>query len=336
MTKSASTGQARWRLLHNSYNWLQLKLLWSFYAIRRSLPPGRSTKGDLMTENVIDIGSARHDRIQWNTLFFVAVFHILAGWSLFNLSWTGLIVSLVLWWISGSLGIGVGYHRLQTHRGFKAPRWLERVLATFGTLALQSGPISWVTTHRLHHAYTDTERDPHSPQKGFWWAHMGWLFRGTAQVQPEAIRRRYSPDLLRDPFMVFLDNYYWLTTVVVAGALLAFFGWQVMLMGIFLRTVFGWHATWLVNSATHMWGYRRFESRDDSRNNALVAAVSFGEGWHNNHHTYPRSARHGLTWSEPDINWMQIRVLERLGLATEVYAYSLEAAEKENELKKAA
>lgn len=267
--------------------------------------------------------------INWQTLVAVVIFHLLAVAALFTFSWQNLAVGIVLWWIAGSLGIGLGYHRLLTHRGFKAPRWLERTLAVFGSLAMQSGPITWVTTHRLHHAFTDTDRDPHSPQKGIFWSHMGWILRGTAQNNSEATRKRYSPDLMRDPFLVTLDKYYWVPIVIVSIGLFAAGGFSMVLWGVFLKTIVGWHTTWLVNSVTHLWGSRRFDIRDTSTNNALVAALTFGEGWHNNHHAYPRSARHGLRWYEIDVNWIQIKVLEKLGLIKNVYAFELGAAEEE-------
>jgi len=270
------------------------------------------------------------DRLNWSTIIGVAFFHLLAVVALFNFTWAGLAAAAVLWWISGSLGIGLGYHRLLTHRGFKAPRWLERTLVVFGTLAMQSGPLKWVTTHRIHHAFTDTDRDPHSPRHGTYWSHMGWIFRGTAQNNSPEVTNRYSPDLMRDPFLVILDKYDWAPTAVVGLGLLAFGGPSVLLWGIFFRVVIGWHATWMVNSATHLWGSRRFETRDDSRNNPLVAAVTFGEGWHNNHHAYPRSAKHGLRWFEFDINWMQIWLLEKIGLIKNVYAFDL-ADERQSE-----
>jgi len=266
----------------------------------------------------------------------VSVFHLMAVVSLFYFSWQNLAACLIVMWIAGSWGIGLGYHRLLTHRGFKAPRWLERFLAVCGTLALQSGPIAWVTTHRVHHAFTETDRDPHSPRNGSYWAHIGWIFRGTAQNQPETAVQRYSPDLIRDPFLRFLENYYFVTPMVVAVALFAIGGWQMAFWGIFTRTVLAWHSTWLVNSATHLWGKRRFETRDDSRNNGFVAAITFGEGWHNNHHAYPRSARHGLVWHEIDPNWIQIWLLEKLGLITDVYAFDLAEHELKLELRKAA
>lgn len=286
-------------------------------------------------ENVIKFERADKDRIHWNTIFFVAAFHLIAVAAFFTFSWQNLAATFILWWIAGSWGIGIGYHRLLTHRGMKAPRWLTRLLATCGTLAVQSGPIAWVTTHRIHHAFTDTDQDPHSPRNGTYWSHIGWIFRGTAQMQPESAIRRYSPDLMRDKYLVFIDKYYYLTTIFAAAAILAIGGWTMVVWAIFFRTVIGWHFTWLVNSATHLWGGRRFETRDDSRNNRLIAAVTFGEGWHNNHHAYPRSARHGLAWHELDPNWFQIRLMEKLGLVRDVYAYDL-SAEGSAELKKAA
>lgn len=278
--------------------------------------------------------------IIWSTTIWMAVFHVMAVVALFYFSWTNLLVMLGMLFISGSLGIGVGYHRLLTHRGFVAPRWLERTLAFLGTLALQSGPITWVTTHRLHHAFTETDKDPHSPAFGTMWAHIGWMLRGTAQNNPPEVVRKYSPDLVRDPFLVTLDRFHWVPTLVLGIALGFIGGFGMLLWGVFFRVVFGWHCTWLVNSATHLWGSRRFETRDTSRNNGLIAAITWGEGWHNNHHAFPRSARHGLAWYEFDINWIVIRVLETFGLIKDVYQYKikdkvqeaidLEAAAQEN------
>lgn len=275
---------------------------------------------------------ASADSLNLTTLFFVAVFHVLAVGAFFTFSWQNLAAFLVLWWVSGSLGIGLGYHRLLTHRGFKVPKWLEYTLSLFGTLALQSGPLSWVSTHRIHHAFTDQENDPHSPRHGTYWAHIGWIFRGTSQNQTEETMRRYCPDMIDDKVHRVLNRFYWVPTVLVGVGLYAIGGFGMMLWGIFLRTVVGWHFTWLVNSATHLWGSRRFETRDDSRNNGLVAALSWGEGWHNNHHAHPRSAKHGLTWYEIDINWMQLRVLEMVGLAKDVYAYDVKKQEERKQV----
>lgn len=270
------------------------------------------------------------DRYNWNTIIFVVLFHILAITALFYFSWANLLAAVVLWWIAGSFGIGLGYHRLLTHRGFVVPKWFEYTLSVSGTLALQSGPLTWVTTHRIHHAFTDQERDPHSPRHGTYWSHMGWIFRGKAQNQTPADMQRYCPDFANDPFHVWLNKYYWIPITVVGIGLVAIGGLPMLLWGVGLKTVVGWHFTWLVNSATHLWGTRRFETRDDSRNNALIAALTFGEGWHNNHHAYPRSARHGLRWYEFDINWIQLVLMKKLGLVKDLYAYELKAAEPES------
>ena len=288
-------------------------------------------------DNVADIREVRSRKIQTHTIFFVTTFHLLSIWALFTFSWQNVLAAFIAWWIAGSFGIGLGYHRLLTHRGFKVSKPLEYLLTVFGTLALQGGPRSWVTTHRLHHAFTETDKDPHSPNNGIFWAHMGWIFKGGAQTHDEATHQKYSPDLSKDKVHLFLDKYYWLTNVIAGVILLAIGGWSMVLWGVFFRTVWGWHSTWLVNSATHIWGTRRFETRDTSTNNALVAFLTFGEGWHNNHHAYPRSARHGLKWYEIDANWIQIWALEKLGLAKDVYALDLKDTKNEAvQLKKAA
>ena len=134
--------------------------------------------------------------------------------------------------------------------------------------------------------------------------------------------QRYCPDFANDRFHQVLNKYYWVPSIFVAAGLFAIGGLSMVLWAVFLRVVIGWHFTWLVNSATHLWGTRRFDIRDDSRNNALIAAITWGEGWHNNHHAYPRSAKHGLAWYEFDINWMEIRLMQMLGLAKNVYAYT--------------
>ena len=283
-------------------------------------------------QNVIELEHHDEEKLQWVTIVAVVLFHALAVVALFTFSWQNLAAALITWWIAGSWGIGMGYHRLLTHRGFKAPKFVEYFLTFCGTLGLQSGAVNWVTTHRIHHAFTETDKDPHSPRGGTYWAHIGWIFQGTGQNQTEEVQWRYAPDLKKDKVHAFMSKWYWVTPIMagvvlfavgtfLSGSYLA--GLSMVVWGIFLRQVIGWHSTWLVNSATHLWGSRRFETRDDSRNNGLVAALTFGEGWHNNHHAHPRSAKHGLTWREFDVNWVQIKALEKLGLVSDVYAYNL-------------
>jgi fatty-acid desaturase len=253
--------------------------------------------------------------IRWTNAIFLAVTHTGAIAALFFWSWPAILGAVILYWIAGSLGIGMGFHRLLTHRGYHVPRIVEYFLVTCGTLAMEGGPIQWAATHRIHHAHTDKKGDPHTPRDGGWWAHIGWIVRGTAQNHNQATYERYAPDLIKDRYYVWLNGSYFLPSFVLAIALLAFGGWGMMLWGIFLRVTLGLHATWLVNSATHLWGRRRFVTAEDSRNSWWVALLTFGEGWHNNHHAFPTSARHGLRWYEIDLNWWGIRVLQLLGVA---------------------
>ena len=183
--------------------------------------------------------------------------------------------------------------------------------------------------------------DPHSPREGAWWAHMGWILTGTAQQHDDETMQRYAPDLMKDPVHAWMNRLYFIPLILSGVALLAIGGWSMMFVGVFLRVTVGLHFTWLVNSATHMWGTRRFVTRDDSTNSWWVALLTFGEGWHNNHHAYPRAARHGLRWYEIDFNWYGIRVLQLLGLARSIRLISeqqiaLAAHEPVAELQKAA
>ncbi|MDX6290435.1 MAG: sn stearoyl-lipid 9-desaturase [Blastocatellia bacterium] len=262
--------------------------------------------------------SKDNTRINWHTATFMALFHIGAVAALFMFSWQALVAALVLWWISASLGVGMGFHRLLTHRGYKTPKLVEYFITVCGLLALEGGAINWVVTHRIHHAHTDAPGDPHTPREGGWWAHIGWMLKGTAQSHDQQTLARYAPDMVKDRFHVLANNFYWIPIIFLAIGLLALGGWSFVLWAVFFRITFNFHATWLVNSATHMWGRRRFATRDDSTNNWWVALLTFGEGWHNNHHAYPTAARHGLAWYEIDLNWWGIRTMQFLRLAKNV------------------
>lgn len=285
-------------------------------------------------QNIIELSQSRQKNINWKNLSIVITFHLLTIAALFMFSWQNLVVLLVGNWIVGSLGIGLGYHRLLTHRSFAAPKWLEYLLTTFGALAIQDDAPKWVATHRIHHKHVETEKDPHSTRPGFYWAHMGWILRGTANDHDEATLKRYVPDLMKDKFHVLLARFYYVPLIVSGAILFAMGGWSMVLWGVFARVVFGWHSTWLVNSATHYWGKRRFETNDDSTNNWAIAILTFGEGWHNNHHANPTSARHGLKWYEFDMNWLTIRLFEKLGWAKKIRIF--EIIEPPIELKPAA
>jgi len=275
---------------------------------------------------------------QFNWVFFVtiAIFHLLAiaaiVQSSFQFQWSSVVVFLAMWIFAQNVGIGMSYHRQLTHRGYITPRWVEYVMAGCGTMALQGGPLYWVAVHRMHHQYTDKPGDPHSPRDGAWWSHMGWILEGSLHNDSRVLSR-YAPDLAKDPVHEWLSHYHWVPVTAVGVALLlggaAYGGWATgiswVLWGVFLRVTIGMHVTWLVNSATHMWGSRRFNTKDDSTNNWLVALLTGGEGWHNNHHAHPVSARHGMAWYEVDFNYMGIQLLQLFGLARNVQNRTKEA-----------
>ena len=270
--------------------------------------------------------------VNWVTTGFMVAFHLGAIAALFFFSWKAVLISAFLWWISGSLGIGMGYHRLLTHRGYRTPKWVEYVLTTCATLTLEGGPIFWVATHRIHHQKSDQEGDPHTPLDGKWWAHMGWILSGKSMHHDTTTLAHYVPDLAKDKFHLWITKYHYVPIVILAVLLLAFGGLPLLLWGIFLRTVIGLHCTWMVNSITHTWGSRRFVTRDLSTNNWWVALLTFGEGWHNNHHAHPVSARHGIAWYEVDFNWYGIWALKKLKLARHVYRVKLPDVRKDSTL----
>jgi stearoyl-CoA desaturase (delta-9 desaturase) len=248
-------------------------------------------------------------------------------------SWQGFVVFLALYYITGMVGITFGFHRMLTHHGFTAPRWLENVAGFCGTLACQGGPINWVATHRIHHAYSDTPRDPHDVNKGFWYAHIGWLMNLRCDLGKFEEYKHYAPDLAKRPFFVFLENYMIHIQVVLGLSLFALggtvfsqlpagfdfkMGMSFTVWGIFVRMITMYHVTWCVNSVAHTFGDNANHIADHSKNNAVIGLLAFGEGWHNNHHAQARLARHGWRWWQLDQTWIFICVLESVGLLKNV------------------
>ena len=256
-------------------------------------------------------------RIDWVNVAWFGTIHagaLLAPW---YFSWTGLGLCLLLWWVSGSLGIGLTYHRLLTHRGFRVPKPVEYLGTIAAMLASEGGAISWVAMHRVHHAMSDQPgKDLHTPKEGFLWSHVGWIL--TRLDERHALQQRYAPELVADPVHRALERLHWLPNVALALALFAWGGVGLVAWGVFLRLVIVLNTTWFVNSATHTWGYRTWQTKDDSRNLWWVGLLAWGEGWHNTHHAFQRSARHGFGW-ELDLNWLAIRALAAMGLATDVH-----------------
>jgi sn-2 palmitoyl-lipid 9-desaturase len=264
--------------------------------------------------------------LDWPAVIWLAAVHILALAAPFFFTWKAVGLLFLLGWITGGLGVCLGYHRLLTHGSFKTFPWMRRLLALLGTLAGEGPPITWIAVHRKHHQHSDAKGDPHSPQDGGWWSHMLWLFPRPRDPDWRQMRDRYGKDLLKDPFMRFLDKTFLPWHFVLGGILLAF-GWcfwdlytgiSFVIWGSFLRLVWVMHVTWCVNSASHMWGYRNYETKDQSRNLWWVGLLAYGEGWHNNHHAFPGRARHGHRWWEIDLTYAVICLLERCGLAWQV------------------
>lgn len=276
-------------------------------------------------------------RLSWTDTTGIVFVHVVAllAFIPWFFSWTGVVLAFVGLYVFGTLGIGLCFHRLLTHRGFVCPKWLEYTFAIFGVCSLQDTPARWVAMHRRHHAHSDEQRDPHSPLVNFFWGHVGWLIFKNRELLRLTLCERYARDVLNEPFYArFEKKRFW--TLVVLGSWMLFlaagfvaelllggswlaalqFALSVLVWGVFVRTVLVWHVTWSVNSVTHLWGYRNYETGEGSRNNVIVGFLSSGEGWHNNHHAYPRSAQHGHKWWELDLTWLTIRLLEILGLVT--------------------
>ena len=256
------------------------------------------------------------------------------GW----FSWIDLVLFAVMYVITG-LGITVGYHRLYTHKSFEARGPVAALFAIFGGMAAQGPVIWWAATHRCHHQYSDHEHDPHSPHaghgggvrgavKGFLHAHMGWLF-----ADLRADMQRYVPDLLADKTTVRINQLFplWVALGFVIPAViggLVTMSWMGALLGFLwggiVRLCALHHVTWSVNSVCHIWGKKEYTSGDESRNNPVMGILAFGEGWHNNHHAFPASARHGLKWWQFDASWIVIRTLALVGLAKKVRVPSVD------------
>ncbi len=267
---------------------------------------------------------------------WLAMAHLVVLAAPFTFTWQGLAVMFALHWLTGSLGICLGYHRLLTHTGMKTYGFVRYFFATIGTLAGEGSALDWVADHRKHHAHSDQEGDPHSPHDGGWWSHILWLAFHTHNGDRKAYLQRWVPDLYRERGMRILDLLFLplhiATGLALFGAGYYFGGMELgvslVVYGMFVRLVGVLHATWMVNSASHIWGYKNYETTDDSRNNWLVAIVAYGEGWHNNHHAYPRMAKHGHKWWEFDITWHAIRLLRALGLVWDVVDYRTIAEKK--------
>lgn len=281
----------------------------------------------------------QNSRIMWEYVIPVIVFHLLIPLAFvpYFFSWWGVLFLPIGNYFFTSLGIGAGYHRLLTHRGFTCPRWLEYFFTTLGVCSFQDSPARWVLVHRVHHQHSDHRPDPHTPKVSCYWAHMGWLFVDNRDLSTASAYDKYARDVMRDRYYLWLQRginwvlvyFVHALAIIALGALL---GWlwtgtiagtlqmtaQYTMWGVIMRTLFTWHVTWGINSFAHMWGYRNYQTREDSRNNWLFALLTNGEGWHNNHHADPRSAQHGHRWWEIDVTYVTLALLEKVGLVKDL------------------
>ena len=260
--------------------------------------------------------------IAWGPVLWIVALHMGAMLAFVPayFTWKALAICIVLHWLTGGIGICMTYHRLLTHRSFATrPKWIEYALTIIGACASEGGAIGWVADHRRHHAHSDEPDDVHSPNRGFGWAHMfWWMTPDITSIHTDDYYAKWTPDLARDPVHRVLDRIHFIFPVSLGIALYAIGGMPWLVWGCFVRSIAVLHTTWLVNSATHIWGYRSHDTHDTSTNLWWVALLTYGEGWHNNHHGFPVSARHGLRWWEFDMTYYAIRLMQLVGVAHSV------------------
>ena len=270
--------------------------------------------------------------MNWPIVIWIALVHMLAVAAPFFFSWPALITCIILAFVTGSLGVCMGYHRLLTHQSFKTYRPIRWLLAFLGGLSGEGSALTWVAQHRKHHAFSDQDGDPHSPRDGKWWCHLLWFMPDFGRKWHRELLHRYAPDMVKDKMMVVIHHMFLPSHFILAVMLFlmgyfgptswglgsAWGGWSMVFWGLGVRMVYVLHITWFVNSATHLWGYRNYETSDDSRNLWWVGLLAWGEGWHNNHHAYQRVASQGHRWWEIDFTYWCILLMEKLGLAWDV------------------
>lgn len=288
-------------------------------------------------KNVSGLALAKHatrDSLRLEKLVAVVLMHLGAVAAPFFFTWAGLGLFAVLAVLTGQLGLVIGFHRLLAHRSFRTFKPVEYALAMLGTLALETGPITWVGIHRYHHKHADEDIDPHTPLVSLFWAHIVWAVFEHPELRDRELRRRFGGDAHGHAVHQALERYIYPINALFAVFLLGLgvvlgglaLGLSFLFWGVFARTVYIWHVTFLVASVCHKWGYRSYRTRDNSRNVWWVSVIGFGEGWHNNHHAKPLSANYGHRWYELDVSYWIILAMEAVGLAWAVRRPSEERA----------
>lgn len=253
---------------------------------------------------------APDERVNWLRSTPFILVHLLplaavwTGVTSFDIGLCAVLFALKMFFVTA------GYHRYFSHRAFKTSRAMQFLLAFGGGVAAQKGALWWAAHHRHHHRFSDQPEDIHSPMKGFWWSHIGWITCDRYNDTEFAAIR----DFARYPELRLLDTYHYVPPVVLGAICFALGGWSGLWIGFFGSTVLSYHATFLINSVTHLYGRRRYALTDTSRNSLLMALLTFGEGWHNNHHHYQGSAKMGFYWWEIDISYYVLKLLSYTGL----------------------
>ncbi len=256
--------------------------------------------------------------IHRSNVFWILTVHVLALAAIPFFTWSLFWVAMVGVFIVAPLGINMGYHRLLTHQAFRSPNWLTYTLVTIGAALGGGAPIYWAAAHRAHHHFSDQEGDPHNSRRGFWYSHVLHLFNFTSEESTGSEVKKYASDLTKDTYLVWLNkNWLWFAVATIPLAY-ALGGVGLVLCGVFFRLALMWNIMWFVNSASHKWGYQTYKTNDETRNCWWVGLLAAGEGWHNNHHAFPRCAAHGRKWWEMDTTYMMIRGLEKMGIISHV------------------
>ena len=270
-------------------------------------------------------------RIHISTAVPFILAHIVCLAAIFTgVHWIDLLIAVVLYAVR-MFAITAGYHRYFAHRSYKTSRVFAFILAFLAQSSAQSGVLWWAGNHRKHHRHSDTADDIHSPvRRGFWYSHLGWIFTdGQRHTDMSAV-----PDLSKYPELVWLDRNAFVPPIALALLVLVFAGWSGLIVGFFWSTVVLWHATFSINSLAHVVGRRRYVTGDQSRNNWWLALLTFGEGWHNNHHHYQSAARQGFRWHEIDLSYYALKVLSWMGLVWDLHTPPKHAVQSEQKLRR--
>jgi fatty-acid desaturase len=276
---------------------------------------------------MVDMDNKNHsDVLHIRNIIFLGSVYLATPFAFMDVffTWNAVLLMVALSWLT-SIGITLGFHRYLSHNSFTLNKYVAYFWVFFGVLACQNGPVKWVAHHRMHHAGVDTNLDPHNAQKSFFWAHIGWMLHINSYFDDSKTIKRYTKDINKVPFYCFLQENFIFIQILFCLFLYLCGGFPFLFWGFFVRLAFVYQVTWLVNSAGHKFGYKNFEIPGDEATNCWWASIfSYGDGWHNNHHAYPKSARHGFLSHEIDFTWIVIFLLQKAGMADNIHLPQIE------------